>query len=461
MSDPTSSPSGGHGAEPPGDRRGPSPTLVGVLLLAVSGVALFAAGLSLGSQGAGRDAGERAAVEAFAETYRGITHEYVGEWDADELLQGAIEGMLGTLDDPYTDYLGPEEFDPTLADISGEFEGIGARMALEDPVGVPCEVIGRTCQLRVVEVLADSPALGAGLLADDVVVAVDGEPLAGHSIDAAVAMVRGPRESEVTLTLQRAGDELQLPIKRGLVISHDVRAATLADGQVGYLRIEGFSGRAGEDFEAALKEHLDAGVERIVLDLRDDPGGFVDAAVTIASQFLPDGPVYWEEDRAGRQVSIDAASGGLATDPRIEVAVLVDEGSASASEIVAGALQDAGRAELIGVPTFGKGTVQEWSRLPAESGGLRLSVAKWLTRDKHWVNGEGLQPDVVVPDAGTPFWPEVEGAEADAADVEADRQLAAAVDHLLGIHPAGSDAAAAAGSAASGPEAMASTAPAA
>jgi carboxyl-terminal processing protease len=439
MSDPTIGQPPGRGPEPPPDRYGPSVTLVGVLLLAVSGVALFAAGLSLGSQGAGRDAGERAAVEAFAETYRDITSEYVGEWDPDALLQGAIEGMLATLDDPYTDYLGPDEFGPTLDDISGEFEGIGARMALEDGAGVPCDVIGPGCRLRVVEVLADSPALGAGLLADDVVVEVDGEPLAGRSIDDAVALVRGPRDSEVTLTLLRDRDELRLSIRRGLVISDDVRAATLADGQVGYLRIEGFSGRAGEDFEAALRAHLEAGIERIVLDLRDDPGGFVDAAVSIASQFLADGPVYWEEDRAGRQVSVDVASGGLATDPHIAVAVLVDEGSASASEIVAGALQDAGRAELVGAPTFGKGTVQEWSRLPADSGGLRLSVARWLTRDKYWVDGDGLRPDVLVMDAGTTFWPEIDGDEADASDVAADLQLTAALDRLLGPEPIGSD----------------------
>jgi carboxyl-terminal processing protease len=431
--------------QPPDGPQRSSTTIIGVLLLALSGVALFAAGLSLGSQGAGRDAGERAAVEAFAETYRGITRDYVGEWDADELLEGAIQGMLDTLDDPYTDYLGPDEFGPTLDDISGQFEGIGARMSLEDASGLPCDVIGAGCRLRVMEVIADSPALGAGLLAGDVVTAVDGQALAGRGIDEAVALVRGPRDSEVTLSLQRGGREVELAIRRGLVTSHDVRAATLADGQVGYLRIEGFSGRAGDDFEAALREHLDAGIERIVLDLRADPGGFVDAAVAIASQFLPDGPVYWEEDRAGRQVSVDTSGDGLATDPDIAVAVLVDEGSASASEIVAGALQDAGRAVLVGAPTYGKGTVQEWSQLPAEGGGVRLSVAKWLTRDKHWVEGGGLRPDVLVTDVGRRYWPQVDGEEADPAVVQADPQLDAAVDRLLALGSPGSSPASSVG----------------
>jgi carboxyl-terminal processing protease len=402
-----------------------------VLLLAVSGVAVFTAGLSLGSQGAGQDAGERAAVQAFTETYRGITHEYVGEWDPEDLLRGAIEGMLDTLGDPYTGYLGPDEFAPTLADISGEFEGIGARMALEDDAGAPCEVVGSACRLRVVEVLPASPALAAGLLAGDVVTAVDGGALDGRSLDEAVALVRGPRDSQVSLTLARDEGDLVLPITRGLVISRDVRAATLADGQVGYLRIDGFSERVSADFEAALRGHLDAGIRHIVLDLRDDPGGFVDAAVAIASQFLAEGPVYWEEDAAGRTESVDVSGGGLATDPAIAVAVLVDRGTASASEIVAGALQDAGRAVLVGMPTFGKGTVQEWAQLPADSGGLRLSVAKWLTRDKHWVHERGLRPDVVVSAAGDRFWPDVDGAAADAAAMAADLQLAAAVERLL------------------------------
>lgn len=430
-SPPPAPPSPGHPGAPEPASRGPSATLVGIVLLVVSGVAVFAAGLSLGSQGAGRGAGERAAVEAFAQTYHDITHDYVGEWDAQELVKGAIDGMLATLDDPYSAYLGPDEFGPTLADISGEFEGIGARMELQQAGAAPCLVIGPACRLRVVEVLADSPALAAGLLADDVVTAVDGEALAGRSIDDAVALVRGPRGSDVTLTLERAGEEQTMPITRGLVLSRDVRAATLADGSVGYLRVDAFSERAGEDFAEALRAHLAAGVDGLVIDLRDDPGGFVDAAVAIAGQFLPGGPVYWEEDAAGRQVSVDAAGDGLATDMALPVAVLVDERSASASEIVAGALQDAGRATLVGAPTFGKGKVQEWSQLPGDSGGLRLSVAKWLTREKRWIDGTGLQPDVLVSDIGERYWPRLDGELADDSAVQADPQLRAALEGLL------------------------------
>jgi carboxyl-terminal processing protease len=404
----------------------------GLVVLLLAGVAIFAAGLSLGSQGAGRDAEEQAAIEAFVETYRRINEEYVGESEPGELLEGAIEGMFETLDDPYSAYLAPDEFETTFADISGEFEGIGARMSIETPDGTSCVLIEAACGLRVVEVLPDSPALAAGLRSADVVTAVDGRSLEGSTIEDAVALIRGPRDTEVTLSLERAGEDHELDIERDVIVSDDVRSALLADGQVGYLRIDAFSANVADAFEAALREQLDAGIRKLVVDVRDDPGGFVDAAVDITSQFLPDGPVYWEETADGSQRSVEVTGDGLAHDAAIEVAVLIDDGTASASEILAGALQDAGRAELVGEPSFGKGTVQEWTRLPGQSGGFRLSIARWLTRDKGWIHETGLQPDIPVNGEGSRFWPEVDGAASDDATVEADRQLSAAIDVLLG-----------------------------
>jgi carboxyl-terminal processing protease len=401
-------------------------------LLAVSGALLFAAGLGLGGAGAGRDAEEQAAVEAFSETYRQITREFVGEAPPDELLEGAIRGMFETLDDPYSAYLGPDEFETTLADISGEFEGIGARMSVEDSGGASCPAIEDDCGLRVVEVLPEAPALAAGLLAGDVVTAVDGQGLEGRTLEDAVAIIRGPRDSDVRLTIDRDGETLDLSVRRGVISSQDVRWAVLEDGKIGYLRIDTFSGGAADDFEVALGELLEDELTGVVLDVRGDPGGFVDAAVDIAGQFIADGPVYWEEDAAGRQRAVEAAGDGLAVDPALEVVVLVDDGTASASEILAGALQDAGRAVLVGQPTFGKGTVQEWSQLPGESGGYRLSVAKWLTRDKTWVHEVGLAPDVEVSGGGERFWPTLGDEGVDAAAVAADPQLQRAISILLG-----------------------------
>jgi carboxyl-terminal processing protease len=413
-------------------RDGIAITLAAVLVSTLAGIAVFMAGLSLGSQGVGRDADEQAAIEAFVETYRRINEDYIGESERGELLEGAIEGMFETLDDPYSAYLAPDEFETTFADISGEFEGIGARMAIETAEGVSCELVDDRCALRVIEVLPDSPALAAGLQRDDVVTAVDGRGLAGRTIEDAVELIRGPRDSEVTVSLDRAGSALELAIRRDVIVSDDVRTALMADGQVGYLRIDAFSASVAEAFETALHDHLEAGIRRLVLDVRHDPGGFVDAAVDITSQFVSDGPVYWEESADGRQRSVEVTGDGLAHDADVEIVVLIDDGTASASEILAGALQDSGRARLVGEPSFGKGTVQEWTRLPGQSGGFRLSVAKWLTRDKAWVHETGLRPDVEVIGEGTDYWPEVDGAVADEAAVAADPQLASAIEILLG-----------------------------
>lgn len=399
---------------------------VAVLLVAVSAAAIFFAGLVLGGQSGGRDAAERAALGAFLETYRRISTDFVGEAEPSELVEGAIRGMFETLDDPYSAYMDPDEYEATFAGISGEFEGVGARMGTEDAAGVSCEPIGDDCLLIVTEVLPDTPALAAGLMNGDVVTAVDARELNNQTIDGAVLLIRGPRGSEVVLTVDRDGVRQDVTITRDVIVSQDVRSAVLADGRIGYLRVDGFSSSAAEDFANQLGAHLDAGIKRLVIDVRDDPGGFVDAAVEISSQFLADGPVFWEEGADGAARSIDVEPGGLAIDPDIEVIVLIDDGSASASEIVAGALRDAGRARLVGETSFGKGTVQEWTRLSGENGGFRLSVAKWLTRDREWIHGSGLKPDVEVPSGVGRFHL---GTGADAAD---DAQLSTAISLLLG-----------------------------
>ena len=426
---PPSPPEGTAAAGQAGDR---APTVVAAaLLLVISGAAIFAAGLSLGSARVGRDAQEQAAIAAFAEAYRDITRDYVGEADPDELLQAAIRGMFETLDDPYSAYLGPEEFDSTFSDIRGRFEGIGARMSVEDGAGQACPAIDAACRLRVIEVLPGSPALAAGLQAGDVVTAVDGAALAGRSLEDAVELIRGPRDSSVRLSLLRDDDSVDLDITRSVIVSQDVRSALLEEGRVGYLRVDSFSSSVADSFETALRESLEAGVEGLVVDLRDDPGGFVDAAVAISSQFIGEGPVYWEEDADGTQRAVGVSGEGLATDPALGLVVLVNGGTASASEILAGALQDAGRAELVGQPTFGKGTVQEWTSLPGESGGFRLSVAKWLTRDKRWIHEVGLIPDEIVDDGTDRFWPPLGATEVDEVTAAADEQLQRAIARLL------------------------------
>jgi carboxyl-terminal processing protease len=201
----------------------------------------------------------------------------------------------------------------------------------------------------------------------------------------------------VVLTILRAAEAPRdIEIIRDVIISPEVEAEDLAGGTVGYIRLSGFSDHASDQFLAALTEDVDAGRTQLIVDLRGNPGGYVTAARDIASQFLADGPIFWQEAAGGSLLETLAKPGGVAVDPAIKVMLLVDGGSASASEIVAGALQDRGRATLVGTRTFGKGTVQQWTQLEDDRGGFRLTIAKWLTPDQAWVHRVGIEPDIVV-----------------------------------------------------------------
>lgn len=372
------------------------------LVAVLAGSSLLAAGFLLGTQAAatgGTPADLQDRFKPFWEAYNKIDRQYVGAIDQKKLVEGAINGLFEGLGDPYSGYMSSEDFKRSLSGISGQFEGIGATMATRDASGkTDCTPISDACRLTVVHVIRDSPALKAGLQPGDVVTAVDGVPTSGQTIDETVARVRGPRGTVVHVTVQRgSGAPFELAITRDVIQSEDVTSEVVANGTVGYLRIEGFSSSAAGDFTNELRDLVATkGVRRIVLDLRNDPGGFVDAARTIASQFVGSGPVYFEQYADGRTVPQDAEPGGVATDPAIHVVVLVNKGTASASEIVAGAIQDTGRGQLVGEKTFGKGTIQQWHTLANDTGGFRLSVAKWLTPRQRWIHGVGLEPDVPV-----------------------------------------------------------------
>ena len=190
-------------------------------------------------------------------------------------------------------------------------------------------------------------------------------------------------------------DMFPYPSGVGLHVGHPL-GFIATDVYARFSRMDGFSSSAAGDFHDQLKTLVDAGVNSIVFDLRGDAGGFVDAAEKIASEFVASGPIFWEAFADGTEIAHEAIPGGVATDPALQVVVLVDGGTASASEIVAAALQDSGRARLVGAQTFGKGTIQQWQTLTDDTGGFRLSVAKWLTPDKRWIHERGLPPDVLV-----------------------------------------------------------------
>jgi carboxyl-terminal processing protease len=372
------------------------------LVALLAGGALFMSGYSMGRQTAvepGTPVNDEAAFRPFWDTYHTITDRYAGGTvDREAIIQGAIQGMIQSLGDPYSSYLTSEEYRATLQGISGEFEGIGAEIATQAADGTQgCATLAADCRLVIVAPLQGSPAQAAGLRAGDLVLAVDGVSLDGLTVDGARERIRGPKGTVVTLTVQRSTDEpFALEITRDVIEQQEVETRVLGDGAVGYVRLNGFSDRGATELEAAIKAHVEADRTKIILDLRGNPGGYVTAARAVASEFIASGPVFWERDSKGVEVPTDAAPGGVATDPAIEVICLIDGGSASASEIVAGALQDTQRARLVGQTSFGKGTVQQWQELAGEGGAFRLTVARWLTPNKRWIHDVGLEPDVVV-----------------------------------------------------------------
>ena len=368
------------------------------LVAAVGGAGLFFSGFMLGrlnGQTPGTSDANQELFRPFWDAYNDVTTNYVGEVDPHLLVQGAIDGIFQALGDPYSSYLTEEEYRSSLGGLSGEFEGVGIEMAtLENGEG--CPTISETCRLTITRVIRGSPAIAADLRQGDVLLAVDGTSTLGSTLELVVPTVRGPKGSTVTLAIERDGTELDVSVVRDVIQREDVRSEVIADGRVGYLKVLGFSSASAADLKDQLRELIEErGVKALILDLRDDPGGYVDAAHKIASEFVGTSPLYWEQEAGEEPEAKHPDPGGVATDTSIPMVVLVNGGTASASEIVAGSLQGSGRAQLVGQKTFGKGTIQEFKELPG-AGGYRLSVRKWLTPDQTWIHGEGLTPDVAV-----------------------------------------------------------------
>ena len=382
------------------------PVAVTVLAL-LTGGGLFLSGYSLGRQASaepGTPGAESAAFRPFWDTYHTIRDRYAGgDVSRDTIVDGAIRGMIDSLGDPYSQYLSPDQYQSNLQGISGEFEGIGAELATQASDGTAsCATLGPSCRLVIVAPIDGSPAEKAGLRAGDLVLATDGVSLDGLTVDAARARIRGPKGTVLSLSVLRGGaGPFDLKITRDVVQEPEI-ASRVLDGSVGYIRLMGFSDRSAAELTTALQAHVEAGRTQIVLDLRGNPGGYVTAARVVASQFIGSGTIFWEQDAKGNQTPTNAIPGGVATDPSIKVVALIDRGSASASEIVAAALQDTGRATLVGQRSFGKGTVQQWQELPGEGGAFRLTIARWLSPDKRWIHNVGIEPDVTVALPSTP-----------------------------------------------------------
>ncbi len=321
------------------------------------------------------------------------------------LVEGAIDGMLATLDDPHTRYLPPQDQSAAQESMAGEFQGIGAEV--EDVDG----------NITVVSPIDGSPAAAAGIRPGDILREADGVALTGMDVAEAAALVRGPAGTTVSLVIDRDGELLNIDIVRDVIKLATVRGEML-DGGIAYVRLSRFGNTTDEELSDLLLELVAQDPSGLILDLRHNPGGALDSTVKIADQFLDEGMVLFERFGDGEERPFEASDEGLVED--IPMVVLIDEGSASASEVLAGAIQDRGRGVLIGQVSFGKGTVQTWHTL-SNDGGVRVTIAEWLTPEKGSINGTGLTPDYYIPLPETAVDGEFE-----------DTQLQAAIDFLQG-----------------------------
>ncbi|MBU4142421.1 S41 family peptidase [Patescibacteria group bacterium] len=309
-----------------------------------------------------------------------------GQFNYQKMVYGAIAGMLSALNDPYTVFMTPEENKDFSQSLQGNLEGIGAEVGM------------RKGMVTVISPLADSPAMRAGLKAGDKILKVGDKITAGLSIDEAVSLIRGPKGTEVLLIIARDGwsETKEFKITRAVINIPIVKLEMkpIGDKTVAYLALYHFTDNATAEFQKAAQQILTSKAEGIILDLRNNPGGYLESAVDIASWFLPQDQMVVSEDY-GNGKKIEHKSSGINKLASYQVVVLINQGSASASEILAGALRDNKKVKLVGEKSFGKGSVQELQQL-AGGTSLKITVAKWLTPSGHSIMDDGLEPDVKV-----------------------------------------------------------------
>ncbi len=321
---------------------------------------------------------------------------YPEEIDQAELTYGAIRGLLAALDDPYTRFMDPKQYTDFQTESEGHFEGIGAMLVLE-----PDEETGDD-QVLIQSVLPEGPAATTDLRAGDVIFGVDQKPIKGLDLNEVVELIRGPGGTPVVLTVRHKGDETlsEVEIIRGRV-EFPIIESKMLDNEIGYIWLRSFNRQAEVDMRKAIEELKAEGMKALLFDLSIDPGGMLDQAVAVASLFLDDTPITFIKDRNGEDDPLMARA-GLALGEDVPIVVLIDGGSASASEIVSGALQDTGRATIVGHHSYGKAKVQTVIELD-DGSAIVLTTAVYLTPNKRDIsrdeNGErGVQPDIFFPD---------------------------------------------------------------
>jgi carboxyl-terminal processing protease len=373
--------------------------VLGVTALVSAGVLTTGAGLHLSKSWALFKPSPKETVD---EVWQIIDHEYVdgtfngNDWRAvrNQFLNKnyaspkeaytAIRAMLEKLKDPYTRFMDPEQFKSMQIDTSGELTGVGIQIAQDE----------KTKEIKVISPIEGSPAAKAGILAQDVVLKVGEKSTKGMDINQVVGLIRGPVNTDVMLTLGREKKVLTFKVKRERIELHSVRHSYQKSsmGGVGYIRLTQFSGNAPPEMKAAIRELTKKNVAGFILDLRMDPGGLLYSGAEVARMWMNDVTIVSTVDRRGETERLSAGKGSLSDKPLV---VLVDGGSASASEILAGALQDNKRAVLVGEKTFGKGLVQSVHPL-GDGSGMAVTIAKYFTPSGRDINKKGIQPDFTV-----------------------------------------------------------------
>ena len=320
----------------------------------------------------------------FWQVWQLVHAEYVKQpLDDTALMRGAIRGMLESLGDEHTAYMEPVQYKDLTSELNGSYEGIGAW------------VDSRGDFLTIISPMPGSPAEKGGLKAGDQIVGIDGKDMKGTDPELVRQKVLGPKGSVVTLTILRKDVENPFDVKitRERISVPSVESKML-EGDIAYVRLFTFGDKTGDDLHKELEKLMENNPKGLILDLRNNGGGYLKTAIQIASEFIGDGVVMYEQYGSGKRQTFYADPGGLAT--KVPMVVLVNEGSASASEIVAGAIQDRGRGKLVGVKSFGKGSVQNIEPLSDNQGAVRITIALWLTPKERQIHQIGLTPDVVV-----------------------------------------------------------------
>lgn len=368
------------------------------------------------SEGSEPAPGDREALmEPFWEAWDILHDEFVDQpLDDEQLMRGAIRGMVDSLGDQHTSYMDPDEYLQANLPLDGEYEGIGAWVDADGPY------------LTIISAMPDSPAEHAGLEPGDQVIAVDGEDMTGVDGNLVIRKVLGPAGTAVTLSIHRQGlaEPFDVEIVRESISIPSVESEML-EGEIGYIRLYTFGAQTSGDFDRELRDLMRRDPAGLILDLRGNGGGFLNTSVEVASQFIDEGVVLIERFGDGTETVYDANPGGLATE--IELIVLIDAGTASASEIVAGAIQDHGRGTLVGETSFGKGSVQNWIELNGDGGAVRVTIARWYTPNQQQIHGSGLTPDVEVL------------VDPDQVAADEDPQLDKAIELLLGATAIGGE----------------------